>query len=120
MILLHVAKENDYKNSLQSGFYGNSSLKKDGFIHCSTIENVVDVANDNLKQLQEKLLILCVDAEKLSSEIKWEKRGSKGIKFPHIYGLLNLDAVINVVPFCKDSSGNFFLPDALFKYKKLI
>ena len=117
MVVLHVAKESDYKNSLESGLYGDFSIKKDGFIHCSTIENVVDVANDNLREIQEKLIILCIDTEKLSSELKWEARGSKGIKFPHIYGLINLDAVVKTFPFIKNNSGNFCLPVELLEYK---
>lgn len=117
MILFHVAKQNDYCESLNTGFYGEFSIKKDGFVHCSTIENLVEVANDNLKTIQENLIILCIETEKLRSKVKWEKRGSKGIEFPHVYGLINLDAVIKTVNFLKDKNGNFYLPVGLMGYK---
>ncbi len=118
MILVHVAKKEDYENALKSSFYGSFSIKKDGFIHCSKIEDVIDVANDNLKSIKDDLLILCIDARKVKSEIKWEERGSKKIKFPHIYGLLNMDAVINVIPFLKNKNGDFYLPTKVLEYKK--
>lgn len=117
MILFHVAKQNDYYKSLSTGFYGEFSIKKDGFVHCSTVENLVEVANDNLKMIQEKLIILCIETEKLKSKVKWEKRGTKGIEFPHVYGMINLDAVIKTINFLKDKNGDFYLPVELMEYK---
>ena len=39
-------------------------------------------------------VILLIDTDKLASEVKWEDGG--GLDFPHIYGLLNRDAIIGV------------------------
>ncbi len=108
MIILHAAKETDYEKSLKSGYYGDFAIKKDGFIHCSTAEEMLNVANDNLKDIDEPLIVLFIDTEKLKSEIKWEKRGKNGIRFPHVYGLINLDSVIKRSPLFKDELGNFY------------
>lgn len=112
-----MAKKNDYENALGTSFYGEFSIKKDGFIHCSKIEDLVNVANDNLKSIKDDLLILFIDINKVKSEIKWEERGCKKIKFPHIYGLLNMDDVINVIPFLKNKDGDFYLPEKILEYK---
>jgi len=119
MILLHAAKEKQWNESLVKGYYGDFSITKDGFIHCSTIENILDVANDNLKKIEEPLLLLCIDTDLLEAEIKWEKRGDKEISFPHLYGLLNINAVIDVTSFLKDKNGGFYFPDAFLKYTTL-
>ena len=58
-----------------------------------------------------------IDAKKLKSKIKWEKRRTEGIEFPHIYGLINLASVIKAVNFLKDQSGKFYLPVGLMEYK---
>lgn len=108
MIILHAAKETDYEKSLKSGYYGDFSIKKDGFIRCSTAEEMLNVANDNLKNIDEPLIVLFIDTEKLESEVKWEKRGKNGILFPHVYGLINLDSVIKKSPLFKDELGNFY------------
>ncbi|NTW13107.1 MAG: hypothetical protein HGA30_07330, partial [Anaerolineales bacterium] len=34
-----------------------------------------------------------------------------GDKFPHVYGPINLDAVVNVLDFIRDTNGDFQLPD---------
>lgn len=39
-----------------------------------------------------------------------------GREYPHIYGELNLDAVVNVVPFIRDEEGNFVLNEELKFY----
>ena len=121
MIILHAALKKEWENLTCEEAYEPvqfESLKKDGFIHCAKIENIVDVANDNLVGIKEKMLILCIDTDKINSEVKWEKRGSKGIKFPHVYGPINLDAVVDVINFTKDKNGMFFYPDEILKYVK--
>jgi uncharacterized protein (DUF952 family) len=115
-ILLHVAIVNQWESS--GDFYGNYSIKKDGFIHCCTVENVVEMANDNLKKIRESLVILVIDCYRLNAIVRWEIGKKSGQKFPHIYGLLNRSAVIDTINFEKDCSGNFLFPERLMKYKK--
>lgn len=118
MCLFHIAKNNQWDDGLKSGFYGKFSIVKDGFIHCSTFDQLLHVANNNLKNIKEKLIILCIDTDKLKSEIKWEKNKNNGIIFPHVYGLINIDCVIEVIDFLKDENGDFFIPNELLKYSK--
>ena len=119
-MILHIAIKSQWEESLDKGYYGEPLLEKDKFIHCSEIENVVDVANGNdyLRNVEKQMVILCVDEEKLKAEVKYEQRGKLGIKFPHIYGLINVDAVIDVVDLNKDVNGDFIFPDKLIKYVK--
>jgi GNAT superfamily N-acetyltransferase len=61
---------------------------------------------------QSDLKLLFINQEKISAEIKYE--GDEGNKFPHVYGKLNLDAVISVHPFSETVSG-FSLPQPFVK-----
>ena len=66
------------------------------------------------------LLLLEIDPARLTSELKWEPPTGgplpgvpEGDAFPHIYGPINLDAVIQVVDFELDENGDFTLPTSL-------
>jgi len=112
-IILHVLKASEWNEQKHLDHYGNHWLASDGFIHCSdvhTIQNVVWM----FLNASEPLVILCIDVSKVQAEIKWENGGSTD--YPHIYGLLNTDAVINVLPFLKDESDQFVLNPELQKY----
>jgi len=79
------------------------------------------VANE-IFQGQENLLLLCIDESKLTSALRWEApahpegaptNDSKGeAPFPHLYGPLNLEAVVGVFALCAAESG-FRLPTEL-------
>lgn len=119
MIIVHAALKNEWESCKGKNTYEPKmfeSLKKDGFIHCCELENIVDVANDNLKKIKDPMVLLCIDTDKLTAAIKWEERGDKGIKFPHVYGPINIDSVIDSFDFNKDENGNFAFPDEILKY----
>jgi uncharacterized protein (DUF952 family) len=47
---------------------------------------------------QTGLVILRIDTERLTSPLKWESPPGSDETFPHVYGPVNLDAVVGVVP----------------------
>ena len=119
MILFHIAKKYVWKQSLNNGSYGDFSIEKDGFIHCSEFNQLLHVANNNLKNVNDDLVVLCIDASRLSSEIKWETNKNNGMIFPHVYGLINTDSVIDVIDFRKNQDGDFIISNKISNYKKL-
>ena len=56
-------------------------------------------------------MILCIDSDRVQSEVKYEE--ADGDSFPHIYGLLNVDAVFKVIEFESGENGKFKLPGEL-------
>jgi uncharacterized protein (DUF952 family) len=69
---------------------------------------------------QRGLVLLVIDPSQLQAELKWEPpaepeptHAREGELFPHIYGPINLDAVIEILAFEPDEDGNFTLPEAL-------
>lgn len=81
-------------NTLQ-GFYEPESLLTEGFIHSSKSHQVKGVLERYYKG-QKDLLLLHIDETKLTAPLKFEKSPSINEEFPHIYGPLNIDAVIKV------------------------
>ncbi len=97
--------------------YGRELIDLDGFIHCSSIEKFWRVA-PNFLDIEEPLVLLCIDTEKVNAEIKWEDGDDCGRAYPHVYGELNLDSIVDVVPFSIDLHGNFVLNEKLKQYLK--
>jgi uncharacterized protein (DUF952 family) len=107
-VILHIAKLEQWEKAKLEGVYRCDTLDSQGFIHCSTSKQVVKVAND-LCRAQKGLVLLCVDTCKVRSKIKFECAGSEEC-YPHIYGPLNIDAVIKVAHFEPAKDGRFRLP----------
>ena len=82
------------------------TLAEQGFIHASTAEQVAPVANMIYKGLPD-LLVLVIDTDLVGPEIKWEPMPGWDAPFPHIYGPLNADAVVDTRPFEPGPDGEF-------------
>lgn len=99
--------------------YAPPSLAQEGFIHLSTRSQVCGVA-DRFYQNQGDLILLAIDPHHLHSEIRWEAPAhpdgsppeADAPLFPHLYGSLNWDAVIEVYDL-PQHGGRFTLPPAL-------
>ena len=63
------------------------------FIHTSKEDQVKGVL-ESYYQNHTDLLLLHIDENKLIAELKFELASSVNEAFPHIYGRLNLEAVI--------------------------
>jgi uncharacterized protein (DUF952 family) len=78
---------------------------------------VIPVA-DRFYNGQNELVLLVIEPTLLSSDLKWEppSGGSpppgvpEGDQFPHVYGPINLDAVVNVIDLKSKADGTFDLP----------
>ncbi|QOR64715.1 DUF952 domain-containing protein [Cytobacillus suaedae] len=111
-MILHIIELETWLKAKNEGMYTPSSIEDEGFIHCSTKEQVLEVANFLYKG-QEDLVLLCIDSTKVKAEIVYEDLYETGKLYPHIYGGLNVDAVENVVKFLPTSDGTFILPKEL-------
>jgi uncharacterized protein (DUF952 family) len=108
--IYHITQSHQWENAKQAGTYSIESLQKEGFIHCSTIQQVIKVANF-LFPNQKGLVLLCINSDNVNPEIKYE--GADGDEFPHIYGELNIDAVYKVIDFEPNEKGLFILPNEI-------
>src|SRR3954447_2783060 len=95
--ILHITSRDGWDAAALAGNYRGDTLATEGFIHCSTPDQVVRVANARFSGRTD-LVLLRIDPARLNSDLRWEM-SEPGEAFPHIYGPLNLDAVIDVLPF---------------------
>jgi len=103
-MIVHICRKAIWDQAVGSGEYRAESLIQEEFIHCSKKEQVLKVANAYYSK-QEDLVLVWMDTGKLAAELRWEE--SDGDIFPHLYGQINLDAVITVLNFPPDNEGIF-------------
>ncbi len=108
-MILHITTRGDWEAARTLGDYRLDTLDSEGFIHCSTPEQVLGPANA-LYRGQDDLVLLVIDPARLTAELVYEDCYEAGEAFPHVYGPLNLDAVVGVVPFPSLPDGSFVLP----------
>ncbi|MEV8379121.1 DUF952 domain-containing protein [Kribbella sp. NPDC056861] len=111
-LILHLAFADQWEAARQAGSYRWSTRGKsldDGaaFIHCSRPEQVALVANSFYLDVTEPLVLLVIDTELLVSALCDEDLDAVGITFPHLYGPLNLDAVVDVRPYERAADGRY-------------
>jgi uncharacterized protein (DUF952 family) len=94
-MIYHVVTQANWQNALQQGFYEAESLLTEGFIHTCKAEQVAGVLKRYYKD-QSNLILLHIDETKLTAPLKYELAPSVNESFPHIYGRLNIDAVVKV------------------------
>jgi glutathione S-transferase len=115
--LYHIATAPDWDRARQEGEYRTSTrgrtLSEEGFIHASTAAQVLPVANVVSLDEQQDLVLLVLDTSRIEAEIRREPVPGWADPFPHIYGPLNVDAVIRAVPLERDAAGSFRWPAGL-------
>jgi len=110
VLIYHIAVAADWALACRVGKYTMSTrgrtLAEEGFIHTSTAGQVALVANA-FYQGESDLLLLVIDAARVAEEIRYEPVPGQAQPYPHIYGPLNIDAVIQTRPFRPDPDGQF-------------
>jgi len=109
--LFHIAIASEWRQALERGRYWTGSLNQEGFIHFSTGKQLLRSANKYYSG-RDDVVLLWIDPARLVAELKYEPI-SDGQLFPHLYGELNLDAVIRVIDFKPQADGSFSWPDSL-------
>jgi uncharacterized protein (DUF952 family) len=88
--IYHILPRGDWRPG--AGPYRAPSLAGEGFIHCSNHDQVACVANLFYAD-QEDLLVLVIDAGRLTAPLRDEDAGT-GERFPHVYGPIDREAVV--------------------------
>lgn len=108
-VVFHIAVRAEWEAALAAGAYRTGSLDAEGFIHCSTGEQVAGTAN-MLFAGRDDLVLLFIDVERLEAAIRYEPVADPpGAVFPHVIGPINLAAVFEVVALQLAADGRFDL-----------
>ena len=99
--LIHIARTADWQQARRDGSYTTSmlgrTLAQEGFIHASRETQWRETLRRFYAGVREPLTLLVIDQDRLTAPVI-EEEGPSGEAFPHIYGPVNLDAVISTVP----------------------
>ncbi|HFK1681158.1 DUF952 domain-containing protein [Bacillus sp. SRB1LM] len=106
MITKVITKRN-WEIAKINGEINEVSLKEEGFIHCSSLEQALNVAQKHFVH-EEDVLLLTIDPTLLKAETKYEP-ASNGQEYPHVYGVINVEGIVEVVTLPKEN-GEFILP----------
>jgi uncharacterized protein (DUF952 family) len=93
-MILHVCLQEEWSRQGNQEFYHPQAYQSDGFIHLCLDRQLSGVLSRYFSG-KDKLCILYVDESKLNAPLKYED-GTDGDSFPHLYGLLNKNAVVRV------------------------
>ncbi len=110
-MIVHITTRGEWEAAVRAGVYTTRSLATEGFIHLSQLHQVVGVADMAYRGVPD-LVLLCVDPERLTAPLRYEQGEHAHERFPHLYGVLEPEAVIDVVPFPEGADG-FSLPERL-------
>jgi uncharacterized protein (DUF952 family) len=110
-LIYHVTEASTWAQARAAGDYRASTrgrtLTEVGFIHCSLGAVANDILNAFYRDADEDLVVLAIDEERVKPEIRYERVDTSEHLFPHIYGPLNLDAVVGVIQVAAGPDGAF-------------
>jgi len=99
-----LSSRSEYRQAKSVGGLERDSLQSEGFIHGAPQSQLSRLANKYHKNTEQPL-ILVVDKKRITAELKWEP--ATGGLYPHIYGALNMDAIIDVKEIFVNADGVF-------------
>ncbi len=115
--ILHITQRLLWSAAQQLGKYRGDTLDSEGFIHCSTLVQLVGSANRFFKN-QQDVVILVIDSDRVQAEIRYEGAEVNNL-FPHIYGELNIEAVVQAIDWHPRPDGLFALPPELSEQRNV-
>jgi uncharacterized protein (DUF952 family) len=108
-LIYHMCRRTEWETARAVGAYrGSSQDTADGFIHFSTAAQIRESARKH-RAGQRDLVLVTVDPAALGAALKWEP-SRDGALFPHLYGVLPMDAVVKVDPLPLGLQGQHVFP----------
>lgn len=109
MTIFHIALRRDWQAAVDADepytvSTRGRTLEQVGFIHAALAQQVAGVANLFYRDCEEPLCVLAIDEARLTAELVYERIGGTE-RFPHIYGPLNRDAVVDVMDLRRSAQG---------------
>lgn len=112
--IYHLALAADW-DTARAGLsdYRTSTLGQDladvGFIHCSYADQIQAIA-DRIYRDRDDVILLTIDPQRLKSRVVDEPVAGTDEEYPHIYGPIDLEAVVEVTPLAERPDGTLALP----------
>jgi glutathione S-transferase len=89
--------------------YVPKAFAAEGFIHCTDgAEELARTANRYYRADPRTFVALVIDVRRVAPPVRYEDEAHI---YPHIYGALNRDAIVAVVPVPRAADGSFLPPE---------
>ena len=108
-MLLHIISTAGWAAAQSAGSIAPAGEE---FVHCSD-RGVVHVTAGKFFHGQGGLLLLVIDPKLLGVPVRWEPVADSPLWFPHVYGPIPVEAVVEVHDFPPLPDGSFVLPEAV-------
>ena len=96
MSIYHLISRQGLDAQSDSEFILDDANLAAGFIHCCTAEQLPGVISRYFPGDNSNLLVVELSPDALTEDLKWEPATDSDGLFPHIYGPINRDAIIDV------------------------
>jgi uncharacterized protein (DUF952 family) len=117
-LILHICTRDEW-SAQAAGSHEADTLASQGFIHCST-EEQVHVPATALFRGRQDMVLLEIDESRLPTPIIWEEGDPPhpdGWIFPHLYAPLPVAAVVATREYEPDQDGSFS-PDSFTRAER--
>jgi uncharacterized protein (DUF952 family) len=94
-MIYHVTTDEEWSLYDNTNHYAPKAYENEGFIHSCHLHQLNGVL-DRYFAGRSALLLLLIDEQKLTCQVKHEP-GTGNELFPHIYGVINKDAISGLV-----------------------
>ena len=111
-ITYHITSASEWQVAQKQGYYKPKGFARDKFIHLSYRHQLLTVAHRFYRQ-QSGLVILVIDSSKITDGLVEENLEGGVELYPHYYGVLSIDVVIDAIAFPCNADGSFNLPSEL-------
>jgi len=106
-MIYHITDLKYFLSIQSSGRYISETYSQDGFIHCSTSDQVIRVANAYYPH-QNDLILLEIDDNLLLDHLVYENlEGGKEL-FPHVYTFIPIGTIIRIAKLISSELGYVF------------
>ena len=101
----HLTPEPVWSAQAGADTYRPEAFEAEGFIHCTDGEvNLLAVANTYYQTDKRPYLVLVIDPDRVAAPIRYEDPERI---YPHVYGPLNRDAVVEIRRAVRLADGSF-------------
>lgn len=94
-MIYHIATQETWKAAQGEGFYVPEAYAKEGFIHACKVTQIEGVLQRHFSNATG-LLLLHIEERKLVAPHSFVFVEAVNDEFPHIFGTINLDAVVEL------------------------
>jgi uncharacterized protein (DUF952 family) len=108
-MIYHITTPSEWQAAQVVGIYKPKSFDQEGFIHCSDAFQIEGTANRYYLDVPE-LIVLKIDPEKTAAEVIYENPAGRTMRYPHLYGLLEVSAVEGTFWLERNEAGKWALP----------